>query len=334
MPDSKYAEISVSDTYCLIKPQLSEDDGMAEDIAFGLSQKSKFIPSKYFYDKIGSELFEQICDLPEYYLTKKEIEILSSFKDEFVSHLDGDYAIVELGSGAAIKTKHLFEILTARQKRIQYYPIDISDTIHESSQRLQDEFENLHITGIIGQYEKGLEHIKKTAGKKIVAFFGSSIGNFDQKTTVEFLKKIHESVNDDDLFLLGLDLVKEREILESAYNDSSGTTAKFNLNVLRRINEELDGDFVLRNFEHESFYNAKERRIEMHLKSKTRQQVNIANAGLSLRLEKDEMIRTEYSHKYTIPKIKQMGKTAGFDLKQIWTDSQDYFALALFQKQR
>lgn len=328
----KYTKIDVSSTCYLMKTRLGGEESFADEISSSLSQKNKFISSKYFYDDKGSELFEQICNLPEYYLTKKELEILSCFKDEFLAHLDDNYAVVELGSGSAIKTKHLFEILSPRQERVYYYPIDISDVIHQSSQRLQDEFENLHITGIIDQYEHGLEHVKEIDGKKIIAFFGSSIGNFDQENAMKFLKKIHDSINADDLFLLGLDLVKDRTILESAYNDSSGITAEFNLNVLKRINEELHGNFNLESFEHVSFYNSKEKRIEMHLKSKIKQQIAIPDANLSIFLDKDEMIRTEYSHKYTIPQIKQMSKMAGFDLKQIWTDSQDYFALALFSK--
>ena len=332
MKNSKYAKISVSDTCCLMKSQSDSSDNFVEEVHHGLSQKTKSIPSKYLYDKKGSELFDEICDLQEYYLTKKELEILSSFKDEFAAHLDGDYALVELGSGSAIKTRHLFDILSPRQKRVQYYPIDISDVIEQSSQRLQDEFENLHITGIIDQYESGLEHIKKTDGKKIIAFFGSSIGNFDQQSAVEFLKRIHDSINGDDLFLIGLDLVKEKQVLESAYNDSRGVTAEFNLNLLRRINRELEGNFPIENFEHVSFYNADKKRIEMHLKSKTSQRVNIPKAELQIDLQKGEMIRTEYSHKFTIPQIKQMAAMSGFEVRQIWNDSQEYFALVLFSK--
>lgn len=327
----KHTKTGAPSADCLVS---GGKESFAEEISSSLSQKNKFIPSKYFYDNEGSELFDLICDLPEYYLTKKELEILSSFKDEFLAHLDGDYAVVELGSGSAIKTRHLFAILSPRQKRVHYYPIDISDVIRQSSRRLQDEFENLHITGIIGQYEHGLEHVRKIDGKKIVAFFGSSIGNFDQESAMDLLKKIHRSVNFGDLFLLGLDLVKDKAILESAYNDSSGTTARFNLNLLKRINEDLNGNFGLENFEHTSFYNPKEKRIEMHLKSKIRQQIDIAGANMRVLMEKGETIRTEYSHKYTVPQIRRMAKDAGFVLKQIWTDSQGYFALALFSKGR
>lgn len=314
----------------IIKPQAQNDD-FAQEIVYGLTRKNKFIPSKYLYDKRGSELFDRICELPEYYPTKKELEILSSFKDEFSSYLDGSYAVVELGSGSAIKTKHLFEVLSG-QKTIPYYPIDISDVITESSARLQDEFSNLHITGIIDQYEGGLEHIKEIDGKKIVVFFGSSVGNFDQKEAIEFLRMVYDSLNDGDLFLLGVDLIKDVDVLETAYNDSAGITAEFNLNLLRRINNELGGDFVLKNFEHLAFYNPQEKRIEMHLRSKKDQLVSIADVDLLLNLKKDETIRTEYSHKYSIPQIKQMADDVGFVTKKIWTDSQNYFALALLAK--
>lgn len=332
-PSPKYAKISVSDTCCVMKSRHTNHESFAVEVQSGLSKKEKTIPSKFLYDKKGSELFDEICELEEYYLTKKELEILDSFKNEFGSHLDGQYSLVELGSGSAIKTRHIFDILSSRQDRIEYYPIDISDVIEESSQRLQEEFENLHITGIVDQYESGLEHVQKMEGKKIIAFFGSSIGNFDQHDAVEFLKTIHDSINKEDLFLAGFDLVKEKDVLESAYNDSRGTTAEFNLNILRRINRELEGRFPVEKFEHFSFYNHEKKRIEMHLRSKTDQTVEIPKARLRLEFKTGETIRTEYSHKFTIPQIKEMARLSGFKVKHIWTDMQEYFALGLFSKE-
>jgi dimethylhistidine N-methyltransferase len=307
-----------------------KDQDFAKDVAYGLTRKDKFIPSKYFYDRAGSKLFDKICDLPEYYLTRKELEILDASKQELSKYLDGSYSVVELGSGSAVKTRHLFEVLCKSQEKIAYYPIDISNVVKESSQRLQGEFENLQITGIVDQYENGLDLAKDVAGKKIIVFFGSSLGNFDQNSARDFLRKIRSSMSPGDLFLLGVDLVKAKKVLEAAYNDSSGVTRDFNLNLLRRINYELSGDLDYSKFEHVAFYNSEEKRIEMHIRSKTKQQVSVHGIDLCIDLEKGEMIRTEYSHKYTISQIGKMAKKAGLSPVRIWRDEKNYFALVLF----
>jgi dimethylhistidine N-methyltransferase len=327
---SNYVKTILSSNCTLIKTIEKKEQNFAKDVAYGLTRKEKFIPSKYFYDKTGSELFDKICDLPEYYLTRKELEILDAAKQELSECLDGDYSVVELGSGSAVKTRHLFEVLCKSQEKINYYPIDISSIVKESSQRLQDEFDNLQITGIVDQYENGLDLVKDVAGKKIIVFFGSSIGNFDQKSAQDFLRKVRNSMKPGDLFLLGLDLVKGKKILEAAYNDSEGVTRDFNLNLLRRINYDLRGDLDYTNFEHVAFYNSKEKRIEMHIRSKTRQQISIRDIDLFVELEKGEIIRTEYSHKYTIQQIRKMAKRAELTPVRIWQDEQNYFALVLF----
>jgi len=325
-----YLKTIYSPSFCIIRSQNKSKKTLAKDIAHGLTRKNKFIPSKYFYDEKGSDLFDQICNLPEYYLARKEIEILSSIKQDLSEYLAGISALVELGSGMAIKTKYLFEVLSQNQKKIEYFPIDISDVVKESSERLEVMFSNLQITGIIDHYERGLDLVREINDKKIIVFFGSSIGNFDQQSMLSFLRKIQNTMNSGDLFLLGLDLAKDKKILENAYNDSKEITKKFNLNLLQRINDELDGDFDLAKFEHAAFYNTKEKRIEMHLRSKTKQQITINAINLSLNLEKNELIRTEYSHKYTLSHIRQMAEDTGFNIIKIWSDKQDYFALVLF----
>jgi dimethylhistidine N-methyltransferase len=331
---NKYIKVEVAPNCFLVKSHAAIDDDFAEDIAYGLTRKNKFVSSRHFYDKSGSELFDKICALPEYYLTKKETEILSVLKEDLPEYLDGNYSVVELGSGSATKTRYIFDALSSRQEKIEYYPIDISDVIKESSERLQSEFENLYITGIVDRYESGLDYLKNLAGKKIIVFFGSSIGNFDQKAALDFLRRIHSSMNDGDLFLLGVDLVKDKRVLESAYNDSRGVTAKFNLNLLYRINEVLGGDFEAGKFEHVAFYNSKEKRIEMHLESKEDQQVLIREIDLAMSLKKGERIRTEYSYKYTIPQIRRAAKRTGFSIMGMWTDKQDYFASVLLSKEK
>lgn len=325
----QYATTHVGPNCILLKSLDKRRDKFASDIAYGLTRKNKFIPSKYFYDITGSQLFEQICNLPEYYLTRKEIEILSSIKNELTNYLSSHSAIVELGSGSATKTRFLLEILSENHEEVQYYPIDISDITYESAEKLQDEFFNLKITGIVDQYEAGLKLLKNLKKGKIIVFFGSSFGNFDKKSDVEFLKRIHESMNKEDLFLLGIDLVKDIKVLEMAYDDPQGITKKFNLNLLSRINRELGGDFISSNFDHVAFYNSAQKRIEMHLQAKTNQNIFIKNIDLSIKLAKSEKIRTEYSHKYTIPQIRDLAKNAGFKIREIWTDQKKYFGLVL-----
>ena len=325
-----YLKTIYSPNFCIIRSQNKNEKTFAKDITHGLTRKNKFISSKYFYDEKGSALFDQICNLPEYYLTRKEIEILSSIKQDLPKYFARVSALVELGSGMAIKTKYLFDVLSVNRNKLEYFPIDISDVVKESSERLEGVFDNLKITGIVGQYENGLDLIKEIDSKKIIAFFGSSIGNFDQQNMISFLRKIRKTMKSDDLFLLGLDLAKDKKVLEEAYNDSKGITREFNLNILQRINTELGGNFDLAKFEHVAFYNTNKNRIEMHLRSKIKQQIIINKINLSLNLEKDEMIRTEYSYKYTVLQIKQIARNTGLNIAKIWSDKQNYFALVLF----
>jgi dimethylhistidine N-methyltransferase len=327
---NNYERKSVGPNCVLIKSLNPKQDDFATEISYGLTRKEKFIPSKYFYDANGSRLFEEICDLEEYYLTKKELEILSTIKDEMPKYFSRHSSVVELGSGSSIKTRHLFESLLENHSHVRYYPIDISDIVLESSERLQDEFVNLHITGIIDQYEAGLKLLKNLDDAKIIVFFGSSFGNFDHTAGLKFLNSIRNCMKKDDLFLLGIDLVKDTHVLERAYDDSKGVTKNFNLNLLKRINAELGGNFNLEKFEHRAFFNEQENRIEMHLESKVSQQVYLENVDLQINLEKGELIRTEYSYKYTIRQIKQIANASGFKINKIWQDKQKYFALILF----
>lgn len=305
----------------------------AEDVSFSLNQNSKFISPKYFYDKKGSELFEKICDLPEYYPTRTEIQILKKIKPDLQKYLDDSFRIVELGSGSSVKTRLILDVFSNFQRRIDYFPIDISEILTESSELLQKDYDQLHITGIVDTYEGGLEFIENYDNKKnLIIFLGSSFGNFSPKEGKIFLEKINSVMKKSDLFLIGLDLVKNKKTLEQAYDDSQGVTAKFNLNVLSRINDELDADFDLANFKHVAMYNEKDQRVEMYLKSLVNQSVIISKANLSLKMSQDELIHTEHSHKYTISQIQEMMKDAGFEIKEIWQDSQKLFSLTLVSK--
>ena len=329
-----YKQYIVDSQLRYFKPHSTKiEKSFAEEISYSLSQNSKFISPKFFYDRKGSDLFESICSLPEYYPTKTEISILKKLKHELSSYLDENMNLVELGSGASVKTRLILDIFTTLQAKTEYFPIDISEILTESSEQLLKDYGTLHITGIIDTYEGGLEFLKNYDNKKnLIIFLGSSFGNFAPDDGKLFLDKIFSTMNSGDLFLIGLDLVKDKNILESAYDDSKGTTAKFNLNVLSRINDELDADFDLDNFSHYSIYNESDQRIEMNLKSLVQQSVIIAKSNLSLNFNKDELIHTEYSHKYNVSQIKKLLIDVGFTIKNIWLDDKKYFSLTLVSK--
>ena len=329
-----YKQYVVDSQLRYFKPHATKiEKSFAEEISYSLSQNSKFINPKFFYDRKGSDLFESICSLPEYYPTKTEISILKKLKHELSSYLDENMNLVELGSGASVKTRLILDIFTILQDETEYFPIDISEILTESSEQLLKDYDTLHITGIIDTYEGGLEFLKNYDNKKnLIIFLGSSFGNFAPDDGKLFLDKIFLTMNSGDLFLIGLDLVKDKNILESAYDDSKGTTAKFNLNVLSRINDELDADFDLDNFSHYSIYNESDQRIEMNLKSLVQQSVIIAKSNLSLNFNKDELIHTEYSHKYNVSQIKKLLIDVGFTIKHIWLDDKNYFSLTLVSK--
>ena len=329
-----YKKYVVDSKLQYFKPNSAKiEKSFADEVSFSLTQNSKSISPKFFYDRKGSELFEKICDLSEYYPTRTEIDILQNLKESFANYVDDSFRLVELGSGSSVKTRLILDILNKFQEKIEYFPIDISEILTESSSLLQKDYENLHITGIIDTYEGGLEFIKNYDNKKnLIIFLGSSFGNFIPEDGKKFLKKINSTMKDNDLFLIGLDLVKNKETLENAYNDSKGITAQFNLNVLSRINDELGADFNLNNFIHYTRYNEDEQRIEMYLKSLTEQFIVIQKANLSITLKKNELIHTEHSHKYKLSQIKELMNKTGFNIKHIWLDKNNYFALVLVSK--
>ena len=305
----------------------------AEELAQSIRKKQKSINPKFFYDQKGSKLFEKICKTPEYYLTRSEISILNNLDGKLQHHLRGNFRLVELGSGSSQKTRILIDILTKLQEHVEYFPIDVSNILKSSSMTLQSDYKKLHITGIIDNYESGLEFIKNyDIMKNLIVFLGSSFGNFEPENGIAFLRKINSLMNYDDLFLIGLDLVKSKDILYSAYDDSQGITSQFNLNILSRINSELGGNFDKRKFTHHVVYNESKQKIEMYLRSLIKQTVEIPNADLILEIDENELIHTENSHKYTIPQIEQMFTTSGFLVRDIWYDEKGYFCSVLLSK--
>lgn len=308
----------------------------AEEISTGLGQRDKSINPKFFYDQKGSEIFEEICTLPEYYLTRTEIQLLERLQDDLPSYMDGHcLRLVELGSGSSVKTRLLLDVMTLLQDKTQYFPIDISEILTESSERLLRHYDTLQITGIIDTYEGGLEFLKVYDDlPNLVIFLGSSFGNISPEEGSSFLEMIHSMMKPGDLFLIGLDLVKDAGTLEAAYNDSLGVTARFNLNVLSRINDELDADFNLDNFTHHAIYNKQMQRIEMSLRSLADQSVMVSKCNMMLDLCAGEMIHTEHSYKYRQSQIDGLLEDAGLVVKQTWTDDQKRFSLTLASKHR
>jgi len=305
----------------------------AEEIALSLKHEPRTISPKYFYDNFGSELFDRICRLPEYYPYNCESLILKKIAKNLIPHLTSDIRLVELGSGSSTKTRLLINALLKNQEHVEYFPIDISDVLIESAKKLCNDYKTLQVTGIIDTYENGLDFIEHYDDKpNLITFLGSSFGNFNEDDGNNFLKKIHDLMKSTDYFLIGLDMEKDSDILFKAYNDTKGLTAKFNLNVLERINKELDADFKISQFAHKAYYNEPKGRIEMYLRSLSNQTVTIPKADISIQLAENELIHTENSHKFTISQIDSMFEEAGLDIVQMWFDTKKYFGLFLAKK--
>jgi len=305
----------------------------AQELSYSFNQKQKTINPKFFYDEKGSYLFKKICTLPEYYISRTEVALLRQLEEKLPNYLNGNFRLVELGSGSSTKTRTLIDILEKSQKHIEYFPIDISDILRDSCKELHNDYKNLCITGIIDDYEPALELVKNYDDKNnLIVFLGSSFGNYDPKAGLRFLQKINSLMKSGDLFLLGLDLTKDETVLEKAYNDSQGITAQFNLNVLSRINSELDANFDINKFVHHAVYNKNQNRIEMYLRSLEKQIVDIPKADLVLEVKKDELIHTENSFKFTISQIKEMSAMSNFQIQNMWCDEKRYFGLVLLSK--
>lgn len=305
----------------------------ANDVETGLTKNPKSLLPKYFYDELGSQLFEAICYLPEYYPTRSETEILQRHAREIIGNLKGRYRLVELGSGSSVKTRYLLEALLERQETLTYQPIDISESILEqSAQRLSTAYPKLQIKGQVRDYTTGLGTLDRNSQESIlVLFLGSNIGNYDPIAARNLLRQIRSSLRPGDAFLLGADLIKSPDILEAAYDDALGVTAAFNLNLLVRLNRELHADFDLKKFAHRAFYNSDEHRIEMHLVSRLKQQVNISALNLTVDFYEGETIHTENSWKFDAPRLKKLAADTGFELEKTWTDQAGNFSCSLLR---
>ena len=310
----------------------ANESSFAEDVRAGLTATPKKLLPKYFYDALGSHLFEAICQLPEYYPTRAEAEIFEHHAAEIVSSLNGRLTLVELGSGSSVKTRFLIEALIARQGRLHYQPVDISATmLEQSAQELLKIYPELCITGQARDYTQGLGAIERSNGESILALFlGSNIGNYDPPEAIALLRQIRRTLREGDGLLLGADLKKDAAILEAAYDDALGVTAAFNLNLLLRINRELGADFDLKRFQHRAVYNDAQGRIEMHLVSRLAQKIHLNALGLMIEMQAGETIHTENSYKYDQQQLSQMAAAAGFGAKRVWMDEEERFSSSLW----
>jgi dimethylhistidine N-methyltransferase len=305
----------------------------AEDVREGLGRTGqKELPAKYFYDEIGSALFELITKLPEYGLTRAEERILLRHSAAIAERLTAHGIVVELGSGSGRKTRRILEALT-RHQPTTYCPIEISSAALENCERELDDLAHVSIVGFETEYLDGLRQAaarRRPGDGVVVLFLGSSIGNFDRRPGEDFLREIREELAPGDALLLGTDLEKPLAQLIAAYDDALGVTAEFNRNLLARINRELGGDFDLARFEHVALYNARERRIEMHLRSVEDQTVTIEGANLRTTFRRDETIWTESCHKYARHEAPEMALRTGFKCVAQWVDDEWAFAENMF----
>ncbi len=317
----------------LISPTLSSteiDNG--SDVIQGLTQTQKTLSPRYFYNDRGSDLFEKICELPEYYPTRTEAAILRNCSAE-IAQITGSSEIVELGSGSSTKTRILLDAYKNQGYPLRYLPIDVSGGILESSAtQLLLDYPSLQVHGLVSTYELALANLRPALlPTRTLCFLGSTLGNLTPEECDRFFADIVQALEVGEYFLLGIDLHKSPAILEPAYNDVQGITAEFNQNILHHLNERFDGNFKPGQFEHRAFYNEKEHQIEMHLRSRRSQTVQLGALNLTVEFEPDETILTEISRKFDLIQIGQYLQQKGLTPIQTWTDPNHWFGLVLAQ---
>jgi L-histidine N-alpha-methyltransferase len=307
---------------------------MASDVRKGLTSQRKRLSCRYLYDRLGSRLFEAICELPEYYVARSEREILNARAADVASMFDQQPSIVEFGSGTSEKTRVLLDAWCRRwpSLRIRYMPIDISrDTLEQSSIALLRSYPMLEIVSVADEYEDGLKHIEKVGpAPRLLLWLGSSIGNLERSEAAEFLRRVGAAMGVSDRLLVGIDLRKAGHLLEAAYDDAHGVTAAFNRNLLAHINQELGADFDLRSFGHRATYDEDAGRIEMHLVSTRTQTVRIEALTTEVTFDVDESIHTENSYKYSRTEIDELASAAGMQVERSLLDSGRQFSVNLF----
>ncbi len=302
---------------------------LAADVRRGLTAPRKSLPSKYFYDGRGSQLFDAICDTPEYYLTRIDTALLRHHAGDLVQLLRPT-DVIELGAGGAQKTRILLDALVrADLGDARYVPMDVSEThLLQTAEALRREYPDLRVHGIAGDYERHLDRIP-SGQRRLVLFLGSTIGNFPPAQATIFVQRLARQLSPGDAILMGMDLVKPHEILHAAYNDDAGLTAEFNRNVLRVIDRELNADFAPDDFEHVAFFDAAKSRIEMHLRARRSHTVHVGALDLTVPFECGETIHTEISRKFRRAEAEALFAAAGCTLERWWTDEREFFGEAL-----
>ena len=298
------------------------------DVIAGLSHEPRTLPCKYFYDARGAQLFQKICELPEYYITRTEIDILERHGAEIAAELGPNIELIGLGTGAGTKTRILIEAL---DEPAVYMPVDISEKqLYESAAMFRQIFPDLEVLPVCADYLQPvvLPTPRRSASHKVVYFPGSTLGNFEPNEAADFLRRIARLCGDGGGLLIGVDLQKDPAVIEAAYNDTQGVTADFNLNLLVRANRELGADFDLQSWQHRAIYNPNEGRIEMYLISKAPQVVHINEHAFSFC--EGEKILTEYSYKHTTKSFSKLASSAGFKFRRMWTDERRLFGVFYF----
>ncbi|ELR98191.1 L-histidine N(alpha)-methyltransferase [Gloeocapsa sp. PCC 73106] len=318
-------------SYLMDETLLKIDD---TDAIAGLSQERKSLPPRYFYDDRGSQLFEAICLLPEYYPTRTEAGILKEYALD-IAQITGACELIELGSGSSSKTRILLDAYQQLDYPLVYVPNDVSRSIlEESAKEILQDYSNLSIHGLVGTYELALEKLESSPGwKRLICFLGSTLGNFNQGECDRFFSQVTNALSTGDYLLLGIDLQKSPGIIEAAYNDSQGVTAAFNLNMLQHLNQRFRGNFDLNLFEHLAFYHPLKSQIEMHLVSQTEQVVTLAALDFQVEFQAGETILTEISRKFDLETMKGYLEDNNYQVIQEFTDLQRWFGLLLCQLQ-
>ena len=310
--------------------QFVANHAIALEVRQGLSANPKHLPSKLFYDEIGSALFEQITDLPEYYLTRTERSILEIYAGEILQQAGPSLTLIELGAGTASKTCILIEELLRRQSRALFYPIDVSSSaLNEAVQQLGRQSPGVRVNPIVADYTGGVPALSRISGRKLVLYIGSSIGNFEPHEAIGILRRLRRTLRPGDALLLGADFAKSPKLLVPAYDDAQGVTAAFNRNILARLNRELGADFRLEEFRHVALWNRRLSRMEIYLESAIAQAAFLAAIDMDVSFERGERIHTENSYKYTHHMLDSILRESGFTLEQSWCDRQKWFGVHL-----
>ena len=307
-------------------------DALTADVLDGLKKEPKELSPVWFYDELGSFLFDNICELPEYYITRTELQIMHGHAGEMAQHVGADAALIEFGSGTSLKTRLLLDRL---EHPIAYVPVDISrEHLFAAAGALAKDYPNLHIVPVCADFTQAFElpQLVQAAARRVVYFPGSTLGNFDRVQARALLVRMRELVGKDGAVLIGIDLRKDPRVLERAYDDAAGVTAEFNINALRHVNRELGADFDLDAFAHAAVWVENESRIEMHLVSKREQVVHLG--GEKVRIGRGEHLRTEFCHKYTLETFNELAATAGLAVKRVWTDPNQLFSVQLLEPAR